>query len=661
MWPFTINCDSCKESIWRFTKRCPNCGQVRGKARLGEEGVVGSPPPESVHCPSCKKPVAKGANFCAMCGLGSAAGTRKCADPSCGTRSPGDARYCVSCGRPFADSEKPALRGETVWARTKDDLMARVEVRDVEGWFRRGFVVEFGTEALFLMDGRFLCLLEPGRHDLGGMHKRGIDLRARYEATAVVYDNSEFSLRFSEVRALTKEKVEVVADCELRLRIEDAGKLFTTIAKGADRLPRAALQQFLEAEVGNGMGAAVYPHGVQEFRQSFALKRDFEEALMEHLRRTLEHTGLAIAYLRVFNFRQERLDAQNRRIAEYYFQATDLTVEAEGRRDVLASRADLLGVERAETAAQADHLRQTLEPRLAFLAATRNLQAADWENENLMADLRNQYDRAGFSRDVSFEQFQREAQLNSVQAIRTMQARLEQDYQKLMRLNEAEMVRLTGDVDVARIEQQQRAIDTQFGSEMRRQGVAADFQRGQRKLDVDTNLGIQRREFELEQEKLRAGSTLSMDNLERLKRIEREDQLASQGGQTDIRLREQRAQMEMRMSYERQQMEMQIQMANALKDLPMETILAIKSPEQMGAVLRERAGREVAERFFSMQTEQQQSFLLQMQQMMSQSMAQNARVAETAAQRPAGIVFGPAFSSPTTVPQPIIQPPPPAT
>ncbi len=661
MWPFTINCDSCKESIWRFTKRCPNCGQVRGKARLGEEGVVGSPPPESVHCPSCKKPVAKGANFCAMCGLGSAAGTRKCADPSCGTRSPGDARYCVSCGRPFADSEKPALRGETVWARTKDDLMARVEVRDVEGWFRRGFVVEFGTEALFLMDGRFLCLLEPGRHDLGGMLKRGIDLRARYEATAVVYDNSEFSLRFSEVRALTKEKVEVVADCELRLRIEDAGKLFTTIAKGADRLPRAALQQFLEAEVGNGMGAAVYPHGVQEFRQSFALKRDFEEALMEHLRRTLEHTGLAIAYLRVFNFRQERLDAQNRRIAEYYFQATDLTVEAEGRRDVLASRADLLGVERAETAAQADHLRQTLEPRLAFLAATRNLQAADWENENLMADLRNQYDRAGFSRDVSFEQFQREAQLNSVQAIRTMQARLEQDYQKLMRLNEAEMVRLTGDVDVARIEQQQRAIDTQFGSEMRRQGVAADFQRGQRKLDVDTNLGIQRREFELEQEKLRAGSTLSMDNLERLKRIEREDQLASQGGQTDIRLREQRAQMEMRMSYERQQMEMQIQMANALKDLPMETILAIKSPEQMGAVLRERAGREVAERFFSMQTEQQQSFLLQMQQMMSQSMAQNARVAETAAQRPAGIVFGPAFSSPTTVPQPIIQPPPPAT
>ena len=661
MWPFTINCDSCKESIWRFTKRCPNCGQVRGKARLGEEGVVGSPPPESVHCPSCKKPVAKGANFCAMCGLGSAAGTRKCADPSCGTRSPGDARYCVSCGRPFADSEKPALRGETVWARTKDDLMARVEVRDVEGWFRRGFVVEFGTEALFLMDGRFLCLLEPGRHDLGGMLKRGIDLRARYEATAVVYDNSEFSLRFSEVRALTKEKVEVVADCELRLRIEDAGKLFTTIAKGADRLPRAALQQFLEAEVGNGMGAAVYPHGVQEFRQSFALKRDFEEALMEHLRRTLEHTGLAIAYLRVFNFRQERLDAQNRRIAEYYFQATDLTVEAEGRRDVLASRADLLGVERAETAAQADHLRQTLEPRLAFLAATRNLQAADWENENLMADLRNQYDRAGFSRDVSFEQFQREAQLNSVQAIRTMQARLEQDYQKLMRLNEAEMVRLTGDVDVARIEQQQRAIDTQFGSEMRRQGVAADFQRGQRKLDVDTNLGIQRREFELEQEKLRAGSTLSMDNLERLKRIEREDQLASQGGQTDIRLREQRAQMEMRMSYERQQMEMQIQMANALKDLPMETILAIKSPEQMGAVLRERAGREVAERFFSMQTEQQQSFLLQMQQMMSQSMAQNARVAETAAQRPAGIVFGPAFSSPTTVPHPIIQPPPPAT
>lgn len=650
MWPFTTNCDSCKQSIWRWTKRCPNCGEVRGQARLRDEGVVGPPPAEKQECPSCKKPVPKGTNFCAGCGLGSATGTRKCADPGCSTRSPGDARYCVSCGRPFADSEKPALRGETVWARTKDDLMARVEVRDVEGWFKRGLVVEFGTEALFLMDGRFLCVLEPGRHDLGGMLKRGIDLRARYEATAVVYDSSEFSLQFTGIKALTKEKVEVIADCELRLRIEDAGKLFATVVKGADRFPRVALQQFLEPEVGNGMGAAIYPHGIQEFRQSFALKRDFEEALMEHLRRTLEHTGLGIAYLRVFNFRQERLDAQNRRIAEYFFQATDLTVEADGRRQVLSSRVDFQSVERAEVAAQADHLRQSLEPRLAFLAATRNLQAADWENDNLMAELRNQYDRAGFTRELSFDQFRQESMINSAQAVRTLQAKLDQDYRKLTAINEAEMVRLTGDIAVTRIQQEQRAIDTQFDAELQRQGKGAEFGRGQRRADAETDLGIQRQ-----------GSTLAMDNLERMKRIEREDQLGLKGGEVDLRLREQRAQMEMRMAYEKQQMEMQLQMTAAFKDLPMETILAIKSPEQMGAVLRERAGREVAERFFALQTEQQQAFLQQMQQMMSHSMAQNARVAETAAQRPAGIVFGPAFSNPTTVAQPIIQPPvPPA-
>ena len=680
MWPFTTNCDSCKQSIWRFTKRCPHCGEVRGKARLHEDGSAGPMPSDRSDCPSCKKPVAKGANFCASCGLGSASGTRKCADPACSTRSPGDARYCVSCGRPFADAEKPALRGESVWARTKDDLMARVEVRDVEGWFKRGLVVEFGTEALFLMDGRFLCVLEPGRHDLGGMLKRGIDLRARYEATAVVYDSSEFSLQFTGLKALTKEKVEILADCELRLRIEDAGKLFATVVKGADRFPRVALQQFLEPEMGNGMGAAIYAHGIHEFRQSFALKRDFESALMEHLRRTLEHTGLGIAYLRVFNFRQERLDAQNRRIAEYFFQATDLTVEADGRQQVLGSRKDLQGVERAEIAAQADHLRQSLEPRLALLSATRNLQSADWENENLMAELRNQYDRAGLSREISFEQFRQEATLNSAQAVRTLQARLDQDYRKLAAINEAEMVRLTGDVEVARIQQEQRSIDTRFDAELRRQGTGADFQRGQRKADVETDLDIQRREFQLQQDKQRAEfelstqmrrtdvettkqeSTLAMDNLERLKRIEREDQLALKGGDVDLRLREQRGQMEMRMAYERQQAEMQLQMVQAFKDLPMETIMAIKSPEQMGAVLRERAGREVAERFFAMQTDQQSAFLQQMQQLMSQSMAQNARVAETAAQRPAGIVFGPAFSNPTTVPQPIIQPtPPPST
>lgn len=661
MWPFTVNCETCRESIWRWSKRCTNCGAVRGAGKLADDGIVAPPPLDRVACPSCKKPVAKGANFCASCGLGSATGTRKCADTSCGARSPGDARYCGTCGRPFADAEKPALRGETVWARTKDDLMARVEVRDCEGWFRRGLVVEYGTEALFLLDGRFACVLEPGRHDLGGMLKRGIDLRVRYEATAVVYDSSEFSLAFSEIKALTRENVEILADCEIRLRIEDAGKLFTTVAKGADRLPRVALQQFLEPEVANGLGEAVRPHGVQSFRESFAMKRDFEQALMNHLRRTLEHTGLGIAYLRVFNFKQERLDAQNRRIAEYFFQATDMTVEADGRRQVLASRQDLLGVERSEVAAQADHLRQSLEPRLAFLSATRNLQAADWENENLMAELRMQYDRAGFAREVSFDQFQQEARQNSTQALRMLQTRLDQEYKKLTAINEAEMVRLTGDIAVARIEQEQRGINTQFDSELRRQGVGADFGRTQKTLDAETDIGIKRKQFDAETEMtridietVRAKAAMGMDNLERMKRIEREDQL----GHVELRLREQQAQTDMRMAYDRQQNEFQIQMFNAMKDVPQETILAFKNPEQLGAVLRERAGREVAERYFAMQTDQQNAFMVAMQQMMAASMAQNARVAETAAQRPASVVFGPAFSNPTTIQPPIVQPPP---
>lgn len=662
MWPFTTNCESCKESIWRWSKRCTNCGAVRGSGRLakGEDGLAGSQPPEKADCPGCKKPLSKGSNFCAACGLGSAMGTRKCPDPTCGARSAGNARYCGVCGRPFSDADKPALRGETVWARTKDDLMARVEVRDAEGWFRRGFVVEFGTEALFLLDGKYACILEPGRHDLGGMLKRGFDLRARYEATAVVYDSSEFSIAFTGIKVLTKENVEIETDCELRLRVEDAAKLFTTVAKGADRLPRIAVRQFLEPEVANGLGEAIRPHAIQSFRESFAMKRDFEQALMSHLRKTMEHTGLSIAYLRVFNVRQERLDAQNRRIAEYYFQATDMTVESDGRRQTLNARDGVLGVERAEAAQQADHLRLSLQPRMEFLAATRNLQAADWENDNLMAELRMQYDRAGFARDVAFDQFQAEMRLNSAQALRTLQERLDQDYRKLSKINEAEMVRLTGDVDVARVEQEQRIINTQFDSELRRQGVGAEFGRDQRKRDTETEVAIQRAKYDAETElrrievdTVRQEASMAMDNLERMKRIEREDGLATQRGEMEIRTAEQRAMMEIRMAEERLLAECMLMM----KDVPAETIMALKSPDQLAGVLRERAGREVAERFFAMQTDQQNRFMATMQQMASSAMEQNARVAEVAAEKPASIVYGPAFSSPTTLNQPIIQPP----
>jgi molybdenum cofactor biosynthesis enzyme len=315
-----------------------------------------------------------------------------------------------------------------------------------------------------------------------------------------------------------------------------------------------------------------------------------------------------------------------------------MTVDADGRRQVLSARQDLLGAERSEGMVEAEHLRLSLEPRLAFLSATRNLQAADWENQNLMAEMRVQFERAGLARDMSFEQFRQEAQMNTAQAVRSLQERLDQDYRRLTAINQAEMTRLTGEVRVAATEQDQRVVDIQFKAELDRQAKGGDFVRGQKQQDFAVE--TEQRLTEIETARLAAKA--SQENTAELLRIEREDELARVRNQVEMRNLERR---------------MEVECLTLLKDIPQETILAMKSPEQFAAVLRERAGVELNRQFVTMNTEQQAVFLARMQEMMTHAMAQNARVADTAAQRPASVVFGPAFSNPTTITPPAVPPP----
>jgi hypothetical protein len=589
-----------------------------------KEGLVLPPReiPATLTCPTCSAPLTGGQNFCGKCGTGAATGTKRCNDGACATFSPGDARFCVSCGNPFGETTKPALRGETVWARTSSDLMARIEVRDVEGVLKKGVVIEHGTEALFLMNGKLIGPLEPGRHDIGGLLKRFMNLQVRYEATAVVYDNSEFSLSFKDVKALTKENAEVIVDCELRMRVEDASKLFVGLAKGATQYPRSALQDFLAPEIANGLLEAIRPHGVQEFREFFSLKREFDLTLAQHLRTTLEHNGLALSYLRTLNYRQEQLDAQNRRIAEYFFQATGITVEAEGRKQLVSANTELLGataqelgLARAKVGVDADNLRQMLPLRLAFLEGTRNLLAADLENENILAELRQKYDMAQVSRDMSFDQFIQQARLNKENAIRMLEERLQQEYRQLTVLNQTEMARLTGAKRIVEVDQEQKAIRAGFDAEIDRAKVSFDFE-------------------------MEKGSR-SQDLLAKVLQVNRESELASTRGQMDIRVDEQRRLMETRVAEQKGMAEV----FAAMKDVPPEIVLTWKDPAQFAEVLKARAGTDLVTKFLGQQLEQQKGFLVMMQDQAKHSISMQAQVAAKASERPAGIVFGPPMAT----------------
>jgi hypothetical protein len=433
------------------------------------------------------------------------------------------------------------------------------------------------------------------------MTRRFAKLPFRYEATAVVYDTAEFSLSFKDVRALTKENVEVFVDCEIRLRIEDAGALFTNLVKGATQYHRTALQQFLAAEVVDGLAEAVRRHGVQEFRESFALKGDFDRDLATHLGTTLTHTGLALSYVRTLNYRQEKLDAQSRRIAEYFFEACEITIQGEGRRQVVDATAQ-------SDASMAQGLRGRLEPRLALLEGLRNLEAADLENSNILAELRQKYDMAQVSRDMSFEQFIEQAKANRDQSLRMLREGLDQSYRVLTVLNETEMARLTGAKRIVETELEQQQIRTAFDAGLERQKLAF--------------------EFEMQQ------GFRSQDLLAKTLQVTRDDELTRAQGRVDIQVREAQG---------------MAQVIASMKDVSPDVILAMKNPADFAKVLEARAGRALVEQFMGAQVAQQHAFLHAIQEQARVAIIEQANVAAKAAERPAAVVFGPSMSQSTKI------------
>ncbi len=303
----------------------------------------------SVECPKCHATNKSGARFCGSCGERLPGSEIKCGN--CGAVVAADKAYCGNCGKSLSESAAPQMKGNR-WARRVDDFATKVEVDDVEGFFKRGLIVEAGTKAIFFVNGAYSGILEPGRYDMGGLLAKIKNLFSYKTTTAVLVDAGDVELQFSVDELKTRDPIKLVAECRLVVQMESPTQFFENLMKGQQNFPLSELRGFLEGELRNCMMEFVGSKSVQELSTNLALKQQMEQGVAQHLAKTFDRKGLGFIQVRLFNFRHPRMDALTNKMEEYWLHAEDLKVRVAGQDSTMGLERKLLDQQTAQALMQ---------------------------------------------------------------------------------------------------------------------------------------------------------------------------------------------------------------------------------------------------------------------------------------------------------------------
>jgi membrane protease subunit (stomatin/prohibitin family) len=302
-----------------------------------------------VECPKCNAKNKSGARFCGNCGAGLPGAERKCGN--CGATVAAEKSFCGNCGKPLSESAAPLMTGNR-WARRADDFAAKVEVDDVEGFFKRGLIVEAGTKAIFFVNGAYSGILDPGKYDMGGLLQKIKNVFSSKTTTAVLVDTGDVELQFLMGDLPTKDPLRLTAECRMVVQMDNPTQFFENMMKGRQNYSISEIKTFLESELHNCLREFISSRTVEELSSNLTFKQQMEQGVAQHLATTFNRKGLSFVQVRVFNFRHPRTDALTSKKEEYWLNAQDLQTTLDGEGSIMGLDRKLMNQETAKAIMQ---------------------------------------------------------------------------------------------------------------------------------------------------------------------------------------------------------------------------------------------------------------------------------------------------------------------
>ncbi|MBP7688675.1 MAG: zinc-ribbon domain-containing protein, partial [Thermoflexales bacterium] len=301
-------------------------------------------------CSQCGSKVKAGARFCPQCGTPQPGGDEvKC--PRCNESISPAARFCPKCGVDLSTAAQPSIV-EHRWEKIQNAFATRVDIEDLPGFFRKELIVEPGTHAILLVDGRnTLGVVGPGKYTLQTLGDRlgaALTLQSAKRLTAILIDAGDVELPFEVPDLWTSDPLRVKLACRVVLRQQGAIEFLVNIMKGRSSYPLSEIRALLYPEVAAIAQDWIGRHTVLDLSKSLSTRDAIEQALDISLTRSLDQYGLKFVLLRVVAVVcppiEQLRDAREELLVAQY----ETNVEVDQRVAALAKRQRLFDVANAD-------------------------------------------------------------------------------------------------------------------------------------------------------------------------------------------------------------------------------------------------------------------------------------------------------------------------
>lgn len=216
------------------------------------------------------------------------------------------------------------------WKREESGFAQRVDVGEIKGFFRKGIVVEQGSKAMFIQDGKLSGVLLPGKYDAGGVVDRLKDANIFGSSTVILVDDSDVPLDLDIEDVITKESIRVGVKSRVTVQMEAPEIFLTNFMKGKDSVKIHDMTAALQDEMKMVVQSQIRDHSVDDIAGNLDLKKKLEQDFQYQMKTTLERYGIKLVQLNYVNFEfPEGVKKAQKVREEGYYKKAEAETEAE--------------------------------------------------------------------------------------------------------------------------------------------------------------------------------------------------------------------------------------------------------------------------------------------------------------------------------------------
>ena len=262
-----------------------------------------------------------------------------CLNPNCQHENRPVARFCSQCGQPLANkpvAHNPAPRPqaprpqieEMYWRRRPGEIAARVEKSDMLESASGTLVVEEGTLAVLLRDGKIVDEQGPGIYPLQSGGNRGW-WGPQTKMTAILIDSGEISLEFALNELWTIDPLRLNATCLLALRIGHPQPFIVNVLKTQPTYTVVDLRQHIFPELREAAQSYVGSHSLEQLEAERSNRRDdFAVDVQERLRPLFAQSGIVFERVQMFDLRHPHIDRVRGKEEELFLGPVELELDS---------------------------------------------------------------------------------------------------------------------------------------------------------------------------------------------------------------------------------------------------------------------------------------------------------------------------------------------